>query len=908
MSASDSDENGSDDGHTNRLSFDSLPSLDRIPQLLQQLSVDGQRSNAFAELQKFLHDDFYYRDDWNTLIAVVATLLGDQVLSKDAASFVQTLSTKAPVQQVCDVLGAVIAVIQRNHATHSNTDSSWQQPCYQTLISCLRDVAVRMYAETDKLSNDVLGALADLLLRKQAPSALQLLGLWDIEALWFSRLCVAAPARLKLLPILRERGFLQYCVDLVTNGSDLMEPLAVAQCGAILCEVLATREGCIMLDAPDIVMLRVLRLPSLHSAVTIHSVLLQMVEYVCSDSDAFTQLLWREDVLCLLQEIAQTAHQTYAAVITLMLRRIAYFSREGLLTAHHISQLHCVFEWIVGVLENTGIHQQFAEQSVRHLCEATAVLALTDAGSEICAQLVIPALQTTKNLRVQDELVYHLCQRFAGTCLLAQPPQLAQKCFDVLFSRLASPKGAPLCTTFSQLALLSCDMSALVKFLVHALSEQLGMPDDSPANSLSVVQLLNLICTTAQRDTLVLNPYTPLVARYALPTAEEERRALWSYDDVHYVGLRLLLTLCAALPTRVRVYSEWHVVQKLSVLQDLAAVDEGGSITIVDRCSVLRARLLGSYRVVAGPGELSTTAPSLLIQDEAAWPTAPIVAVPAATAVMAQELVDACSKPELYDRVEVTTSVLQGAIAGDIASQHLSSALAQLVATLPTAADAGRSSVKLSAEALRYTADLLEPYTKALSITMPSDWRVAYAKFAVQCGTLWPAGVLMLMVAQSQQSPSADLLKHCISWYDKISSNARIAALVAPAGVVLWPLLRDCERLVRTECPQLDAYLQHCSTSVAAVCGAWLRQSFVNIMDWRDIVAVWNLTLLHGSQALVWTCVALLWHRLPVITQYASTVTHDDTVVPLLVVLLDPAVGFSLAGHLDRMLRWRQHQ
>lgn len=107
-----------------------------------------------------------------------------------------------------------------------------------------------------------------------------------------------------------------------------------------------------------------------------------------------------------------------------------------------------------------------------------------------------------------------------------------------------------------------------------------------------------------------------------------------------------------------------------------------------------------------------------------------------------------------------------------------------------------------------------------------------------------------------------------------------------------------CQRIdliVHAELPQVASAFKMSGLASPLICEQWIRQSFLNYMDWTDITHYVALVVLFGIDYIVYVCVAVLKHLQKEILENCHSYT-------LLIFLKEePFKGFRISDYIQYM-------
>ncbi|XP_031437936.1 protein broad-minded [Clupea harengus] len=450
-----------------------------------------------------------------------------------------------------------------------------------------------------------------------------------------------------------------------------------------------------------------------------------------------------------------------------------------------------------------------------------------------------------------------------------------------------------------------------------------------------------------------------LIDRLIAVNSEAKIHSLFSYEQSHTFGLRLLSVMCCSLDTLLLLEAQYRLSDMLLQGQRDNVTDPttGEGEFIIDGLSVERNHALVRMSVIGGPSERRLPPRALLKgNDPYPWPMFCSYPVPrhyildgpktsrgrqeselsaflasSKDAQLDDSWMDSCRR--LYCKVMTTkASIITGNVLCDLLEKavlHLSSSPAECFfpAAEPSGLEgSGDVSCDLSpVEQLGMRTTLR--YGKFLKL-LKDDAEVDIALLLRRCKDFlsqqrvktdsetlyslqgcslpphdWLCSSVFLMAAGDGSLALALLLRlsrllvSAFLWPRRLHASVHLPVELAQSGIpaVYWCTAHYVELLLKAEVPLVGSAFRMSGFTPSQMCVQWLGQCFWNYLDWPEICHYVCTCVVLGPDYQVYMCIAVLKHLQPDILLHAQT---QDLQVFL---KEEPISGFKVCNYLEFM-------
>ncbi|CAD5119446.1 DgyrCDS8055 [Dimorphilus gyrociliatus] len=172
----------------------------------------------------------------------------------------------------------------------------------------------------------------------------------------------------------------------------------------------------------------------------------------------------------------------------------------------------------------------------------------------------------------------------------------------------------------------------------------------------------------------------------------------------------------------------------------------------------------------------------------------------------------------------------------------------------------------------------------------------------------WFVGVLFLIFSGNGertwkllQQISCSALSSYV-WPNRLHRSIHLPVSIVESGMgpLHYIVCQRIDLIVHAELPQVASAFKMSGLASSLICEQWIRQSFLNYMDWTDITHYVALIVLFGVDYIVYVCVAVFKHLQKEILENCHSYT-------LLVYLKEePFKGFRISDYMQYMKNLEQ--
>ncbi|XP_068087481.1 protein broad-minded isoform X2 [Hyperolius riggenbachi] len=429
--------------------------------------------------------------------------------------------------------------------------------------------------------------------------------------------------------------------------------------------------------------------------------------------------------------------------------------------------------------------------------------------------------------------------------------------------------------------------------------------------------------------------------------------SLFSYEQSHIFGLRLLNVLCCNLDTLLLLESQYKVSETLLNAQKENVPESSTTLggVIIDALSVERNHILIRMNVIGGPHE-RILPPRILLEsnDPYPWPMLSSYPVPkyyipetpvpdephqeyellkflsSGSTETKTNWLETCRK--LYCKTMRTRpEILWGSVYGNLLEKyvsHLFKIPGNCVFDQSECKDAQMQNANLSPfhqlgvkMVIRYGCHLqllpsnseqdlahvflhCQNFLQQQQVACDSSLRYLQGSYS---GHDWFASSVFLIMSGDREK-TLTFLQKCSSllvsaylWLPRLHISKHLPADIAQAGIhpIYFCTAHYIEMLMKAEVPLVFSAFRMSGFTPSQICQHWLSQCFWNYLDWNEICHYIAVCIVLGVDYQVYICLAIFTHLQQDILQH--TQTQD-----LQAFLKEEAIhGFQVGDYLEYM-------
>ncbi|XP_065537052.1 protein broad-minded isoform X1 [Lathamus discolor] len=487
----------------------------------------------------------------------------------------------------------------------------------------------------------------------------------------------------------------------------------------------------------------------------------------------------------------------------------------------------------------------------------------------------------------------------------------------------------------------------------------------------SVLSLINLLTYPAVFELLSKQdiPNKPVYSFREVPTdiidiidrliilnSEAKIHSLFSYEQSHIFGLRLLNVLCCELNTLLLLESQYKVSQVLLTAQEENVIEtsEGPGDFIVDGLSVERNHVLVRINLIGGPQE--RILPSrVLDKGSNSYPWPMFSSLPLPKCYLAEvpkkgefrqdkdldKLLSLLRSPEkqsgwteicrkqFYKVMKARPDIISGTILAELIEKfvsHLSES--QLDCYFSTGNDKAMDGdvkneslssvqqlgVEMTVRYGKYLNLLKEHAENGLCFVLMNcknflkqEQRTVVSSLCClqeHCpGYDWFASSIFLIMSGDGEKTLmflkqfSRLLVSAFLWLPRLHISMHLPATTVESGIhpVYFCSTHYIEMLLKAKLPLVFAAFQRSGFTPSQICLQWITQCFWNYMDWREICHYIATCILLGPDYQIYMCISVFKH----IQQ--DILKHTEAQDLQVFLKEEPLHGFRVSDYLEYM-------
>uniref|UniRef100_A0A672TMF3 Protein broad-minded n=1 Tax=Strigops habroptila TaxID=2489341 RepID=A0A672TMF3_STRHB len=416
-----------------------------------------------------------------------------------------------------------------------------------------------------------------------------------------------------------------------------------------------------------------------------------------------------------------------------------------------------------------------------------------------------------------------------------------------------------------------------------------------------------------------------IIDRLIILNSEAKIHSLFSYEQSHIFGLRLLNVLCCELNTLLLLESQYKVSQVLLTAQEENVIEtsEGPGDFIIDGLSVERNHVLVRINLIGGPRERILP---LRVLDKGSnsypWPMFSSLPLPKCylaeiprKAEFRQGTYEACKQGRCQtsiwvDFVSIFLSFLHLSLHtpdynlitmdADVKNESLSS-VQQLGVEMTVRYGKYLNLLKEHAEnGLCFVLMNCKKFLKQEQRTVVSSLCCLQEHYP---GYDWFASSIFLIMSGDSEKTLmflqqfSRLLVSAFLWLPRLHISMHLPVATVESGIhpVYFCSAHYIEMLLKAKLPLVFAAFHRSGFTPSQICLQWITQCFWNYMDWSEICHYITTCILLGPDYQIYMCISVFKHLQQEILKH--TEAQD-----LQVFLKEEALhGFRVSDYLEYM-------
>ncbi|XP_061845754.1 protein broad-minded isoform X2 [Colius striatus] len=402
-----------------------------------------------------------------------------------------------------------------------------------------------------------------------------------------------------------------------------------------------------------------------------------------------------------------------------------------------------------------------------------------------------------------------------------------------------------------------------------------------------------------------------IIDRLIILNSEAKMCSLFSYEQSHIFGLRLLNVLCCELNTLLLLETQYNVSQVLLKAQEENVMETSGDF-IIDGLSVERNHILVRINLIGGPQE--RILPLRVLDkgcDPYPWPMFSSFPLPkyylaevprkAELRQVLAELIEKFVSHLSENRSDCYFSAVNfKALDADVKNENLSS-VQQLGVEMTVRYGKYLNLLKEDAEnGLRVVLMSCEKFLKQQQRTVESSLCCLREPCA---GYDWFASsMFLIMSGEGERTLTflqrfSRLLVSAFLWLPRLHLSMQLPVTTVESGIhpIYFCSAHHIEMLLKAELPLVFSAFHMSGFTPSQICLLWITQCFWNYMDWSEICHYIALCIFLGPDYQIYLCISVFRHL------QQDILKHTEAQDLQVFLKEEPLYGFRVSDYLEYM-------